>query len=246
MGGALPIAVCCFLVHHWWLGAGEIDPPPGPITATGRFGPRIEVNQLPGDGIATHIITAPGSYYLSGNIAGESGKSGIDIRSGNVTLDLNGFALIGVAGSGSGIVGSLATTEAIVIRNGTIDSWGDRGISLGGTNIRRVDSVMVRNNGNYGIQIQGGFGHLIRNCTVIGNGQSVVSGGIFSSENSLLIDCTARENVGIGITAGFCNITNCNSFANTVSDIDGVSSLVRSCAFGVGGNLTGASLIDNL
>ena len=32
----------------------------------------------------------------------------------------------------------------------------------------------------------------------------------------------------------------------TVSDIDGVSSLVRSCAFGVGGNLTGASLIDNL
>ena len=40
-------------------------------------------------------ITQPGSYRLSGNLTVPAGAQGIEIRSDNVTLDLNGFAMIG-------------------------------------------------------------------------------------------------------------------------------------------------------
>ena len=52
--------------------AGDLNPPAGPVTATGRFGPRTEIDQAntPGDANSVFKISAPGSYYLGGNLAG--------------------------------------------------------------------------------------------------------------------------------------------------------------------------------
>ena len=65
---------------------------------------RIDVLTLTGDANNQYIIGVQGSYYLSGKITGVSGKNGISIQTTNVSLDLNGFQVQGVAGSLSGIV----------------------------------------------------------------------------------------------------------------------------------------------
>jgi hypothetical protein len=49
-----------------------------------------------------HTITQPGSYQLSGNLTVPANTDAIDIVANNVTLDLNGFSIIGpVVCSGS-------------------------------------------------------------------------------------------------------------------------------------------------
>src|SRR6185436_1945782 len=88
---------------------GDLNPPAGPVGPTmkplSEIEPRIAISALttPGDADSLFRITQPGSYYLTGNVTGVSGKSGIGIASSGVTLDLSGFELLGVAGSANGI-----------------------------------------------------------------------------------------------------------------------------------------------
>jgi hypothetical protein len=90
-------------------GAGPIDPPAGPITSTGKTlqslyeriargdaglaEPRTAVQSLSGTPTCLHLIDQPGSYYLTGNLGGASGKSTIEIVAPDVTLDLSGFTI---------------------------------------------------------------------------------------------------------------------------------------------------------
>src|SRR5262252_4521225 len=79
--------------------AGPLNPPPGPVASSYKtlteVEPRTAINaaNTPGDSGCLFKITQPGSYYLAANVQGVAGKSGIDIASGNVTIDLNGFSL---------------------------------------------------------------------------------------------------------------------------------------------------------
>src|SRR4051794_28495446 len=87
---------------------GSLTPPgaPAPTMKTlDQLEPRVPVSATttPGDATSVFKITQPGSYYLTGNITGASGKHGTFIAAGNVTLDLMGFELVGVAGSLDGI-----------------------------------------------------------------------------------------------------------------------------------------------
>src|SRR6185295_11122012 len=81
--------------------AGPLDPPAGPILPTyktlNEVEPRIVINaaNTPGDADSLFKITQPGSYYLTGNITGVAGKHGIEVVASGVTLDLNGFDLLG-------------------------------------------------------------------------------------------------------------------------------------------------------
>ena len=91
--------------------------------------PRTIVNSAntPGDGTSLFIISQPGSYYLTTNLVGVSGKNGINIAANCVTLDLNGFALLGGPGSSSAIY-ILGAQTNITVRNGTISGWGSSGV----------------------------------------------------------------------------------------------------------------------
>src|SRR3979411_1007872 len=75
---------------------GSLTPPgaPAPTMKTlSQIEPRTAISFTP------FVIPNAGSYYVTTNLVGISGTNGIVISSGNVTLDLNGFALLGVAGS---------------------------------------------------------------------------------------------------------------------------------------------------
>ncbi len=53
---------------------------------------RIPIDSLP------YTITTAGSYYVTAHL---TGPVGINISSSNVTLDLNGYTLLGTAGNSS-------------------------------------------------------------------------------------------------------------------------------------------------
>src|SRR6267378_5566906 len=82
------------------LAQGSLTPPgaPSPTMKTlTQIEPRTPISSLP------YTITNAGSYYLTTNLTGASGSNGVTIASGNVTLDLNGFALLGVPGTQDGV-----------------------------------------------------------------------------------------------------------------------------------------------
>ena len=89
----------------------------GAAPAIARAETRVDVLTLPGTDLAHHRITQPGSYYLGGNLA-MSKSVGIAIAADDVTLDLNGFRISGVSGTGVELAGGIRQTT---IRNGAID-----------------------------------------------------------------------------------------------------------------------------
>src|SRR5881392_43776 len=91
------------------LHAGPLNPPAGPVASSYKtlteVEPRTAISaaNTPGDSDSLFKITQPGSYYLTGNIQGVSGKHGVEIAASGVTLDLNGFDLLGAPGSLDGV-----------------------------------------------------------------------------------------------------------------------------------------------
>ncbi len=133
--------------------AGPLTPPVGPITSTGKtldqLEPRTDVLTLAGNANALHVISQPGSYYLSANLNVPSGKSGIIINSSNVTLDLNGFALRGVDGSLHAIrVTSDPGADQIrntTVLNGLVENFDNNGIDAGDSSVgQRYEGLSFR------------------------------------------------------------------------------------------------------
>jgi hypothetical protein len=175
------------------LGAqGSLNPPgaPSPVMRTlTQVEPRTPVETLPGSATAIYTIREPGSYVLSGNVSGESGKSGIEILVPHVTLDLNGFTLEGVAGSLDGVSSS---QDHVTVLNGTLRSWGDDGIDL--ASWARVENIHAASNASTGITV--GSAGLITHCLA---GQNSFS-GLYVDGITVVRDCVSLFNVGNGIT----------------------------------------------
>ncbi|TVQ59078.1 MAG: right-handed parallel beta-helix repeat-containing protein [Phycisphaerales bacterium] len=212
--------------------AGPLDPPPGPVTSTGKpltdIEPRIAINQTntPGDASNIFRITQPGSYYLTGDVLGASGRNGINIAVGDVSIDLNGYSLIGVPGSLRGIrTTGLRNNFRIV--NGVVSGWGQGGVSL----------------------TSGGFGvdSLIENVTAFANGGD----GIRANSNAIVRACRSRDNNGVGVAAQENSIiSDCNASGNTSTGIvASASSRIENCvaansgAFGIFLNAAGGTVI---
>lgn len=204
--------------------AGPLDPPVGPITPTGKTlqriddriartdagfaEPRIPVQSLPGSASAVHVITQPGSYYLTENISGEPGKNGIEIRADSVSLDLSGHALIGNGGL-SGVTSPLSF-GAFRVFNGSASGWSEWGIDLQGAiangYLSAIENIIVSESGG-GIRVRLGR---VRECTVWGCATNGIEG-----VTSVIESCFAGSNANVGIQAGFTSaVHRCNAVAN--------------------------------
>jgi hypothetical protein len=137
-----------------------------------------------------YVITQPGSYRLTGNLNPPAGTDAIDINASNVTLDLNGFSIIGAGGSGgNGIVG---TGGQVTVRNGTVSGMGGNGISLGSNAI--VADVHVVGNGGDGI-VTGTAGQ-VRHSSVSNNAGV---GILLNGSGGAAIENIVNNNGGYGL-----------------------------------------------
>lgn len=198
-----------------FLVAGPLNPPAGSIAPTFKtlteVEPRIVINaaNTPGDADSLFRITAPGSYYLVGNIQGVTGKSGIEIATDSVSIDLNGFAMLGTSGSLAGITAPSRTN--VCVRNGTVRGWGAEGVNLYATNDCRANDLIVEFNTTHGLRA--GLGARIDRVTARGNStgisaasNSVITGsiaignwiGMDIGSHTLARDCVASDNTGDG------------------------------------------------
>jgi hypothetical protein len=107
--------------------------------------PRTAISALP------YTISDSGSYYLTTNLVGISGNNGINIAADNVTLDLNGFCLIGVPGSLNAIV-VLSAHKNLSVRNGSITGWPNgEGLVAGGASNSQFEGLRVRPRCGHGL-----------------------------------------------------------------------------------------------
>lgn len=182
---------------------------------------RIPIDSLP------YTISMTGSYYVTANL---TGPAGITISTSNVTLDLNGYALIGTAGNTSEGIKVTAALTNIVIRNGSVTAWGKEGIKatlatncsftqlqilansydgLAAGNNNLASFVVASNNTFDGIDF--GESAVIYHCTAANN----LNDGIEADAGSSLMQCTARDNTQNGIrTTGASTISLCSCSEN--------------------------------
>lgn len=145
-------------------------------------------------------ISIPGSYRLSGNLGSgiptnntiPTGVNAINVSAGGVTIDLNGFAILGPGSSSTGI-GINVNTRMATVENGTVSGFGV-GVVVGWDGI--VRNVHADYNGN-GIETQNNS--VVQGCTA----NNTLSTGIQCSTACLISGNTANGNPGGGITCGF-------------------------------------------
>lgn len=171
----------------------------------------VDAVHTPGDADSLFKITQPGSYYLTANVTGVNAKHGIEIAASGVTLDLNGFDLVGVAGSLDGVVVTPLNLVNINVRNGSVRSWGGSGINLldASTSAANVADIVATQNVSAGIRM--GFGGTITRCTCFNN----PGVGIAGAAGTVITECAAYVNGSHGITTGSgCTISRCTVRSN--------------------------------
>lgn len=231
LAGLGGLAAGAFLTRN--AAAGPLNPPPGPITSTGKtlveVEPRIAINaaNTPGDASSVFRITQPGSYYLTGNVTGIAGRSGIVIDASNVSLDLMGFAMIGVAGSIHGITHA-GNRENIMVRNGAVSEWGQSGISFlpGGSTLTNavIENIIVSKCASDAIRVNNNT----RICACIVQNNFAV--GVTTGDSCVVERCLVRSNIGNGIEVGTTSrVSDCIARVNFTGISVGEGSLVKDC-----------------
>ena len=227
------------------LAQGTLTPPGAPAPAMKtltQIEPRAPISSLP------FVVTISGAYYLTTNLTGVSGTNGITIAVQNVTLDLNGFTLTGVAGASNGI--TTATTfgwQGITVRNGKIFNWPGAGVNVSGAEGAQLEELTVKSCGQGGIVLGGrstiancisetsvgvgitaGTACQLINCLSVGN-----SGyGIICARNCVLNNCLGSQNSGGGIgTDVGCTLSACSAYANLGTGINvNEASIIKDCS----------------
>jgi len=228
----LPICAAILIAGNWLTFGGSLTPPAGPVAGTMKplsdIEPRTPISSLP------YTIGQSGSYYLTGDLTGVAGQHGITISANNVTLDLSGFGLIGVAGSLDGLhnqgPGGTAFNR-IVVRNGTIRNWGGSGLMLYPTiegDQNQFENLRIAFNGGYGLISR--TNAIVRGCTAANNGQD----GFWLQQGSVITESIGAGNTGNGIVlSNGASALNCSANGNTANGIVASGccggNLVRNC-----------------
>jgi hypothetical protein len=217
--------------------------PPGPPNPTMKgidqiasTGIAISAVNTPGDGANLYIIKFPGTYFLTATTSAPSGKNGILISSGNVTVELNGFGLFGGGGVSVAITDGGVNHGNAIIRNGTIFGWGGAGVDLSHSFDSVISDLIVTNNGGAGLtvgdacvmrncmsrdnggdNVASGFNANVEHCTAVG---SATGNGFNLGPDSSMFACVANFNAHSGVSAASgCNLSYCSASQNVAGGI---------------------------
>ncbi len=135
-------------------------------------------------------LNTSGSYRLASDLnvtvaTTPENISGIDINAHHVTIDLNGFSIIGPGELGTGDGIDARFFNSIVVLNGNVRWMGGDGVRTG--SLGRIEGVHVEGNG---------------------------LDGIFATADSVVTRCAVNGNGGIGITANTSVIRNNVAISN--------------------------------
>lgn len=190
--------------------------------------PRTIINAVntPGDAANLFVVREPGSYYLSANLVGTDGRNGISIHADDVTVDLNGFALLGGGAGSAHAIDLPARRTGLCIHDGTIRGWAGGGVEATAGSLLAERLQLSNNIGAIGLAA--GNGSLVRGCVATGNGT-----GFWLADRTHISDCIATENSGIGIQAtSYVMVFDCTASRNTLGGItvDNGCSVIRCSA----------------
>lgn len=179
--------------------------------------PGVSVNAL-GTPNVYYTITNAGSYYLTTNVSAVAGEA-VTIQANNVTLDLNGYSIIGSPSAGYHGVWINGSRTNIVIRNGNIMNCGYNGVEASGPgDSQNVVIEQIKVSGCGGLfpgnkaGIAAGASSVVRHCSASNN----KGNGIFS--RGVVVDCVATANQASGFYGGR-RIENCTANDNAQSGI---------------------------
>jgi hypothetical protein len=161
-------------------------------------------------------IVASGSYILTSDLfVSSSTKDAIDISVSDVTIDLNGFSIIGPT-NGTGVGIAAGAQHLITIRNGEVAGMGFDGIETGHSS--QITNMRLLGNGNNGVTcadacdishnvsdnnglngiVIGIGGHVASNVVQFNNAGIRVGVGELPA-NAVVSDNTSNHNPGGGI-----------------------------------------------
>ncbi len=166
-------------------------------------------------------ISTPGSYILNSNLKVSSpNTTAILVLADNVTIDLNGFAILGPTlctgtpvtsctptGTGNGIDAS--GHNNVKVTNGTIRGMGQYGIIANDDCI--IQGLRVISNGKVGITVGGGT---VSGNTADGNGSDGIAVGAGTVQGN-----TALNNAGHGIAVGTGTVSSNTALNNGITGI---------------------------
>jgi len=170
------------------------------------------------------------SFILVNDIV-SFGQDCLIVNSSNITIDLNGFAIVG-QGTGKGITAHSAI-QGVTVRNGTVRGFAV-GVSLGGSG-NLVENVRVENNTDTGMFL--GASSIANRLVVQGNWRN----GVILSTAGTIKDSSVRANGNapdsIGLSAGpGSTVTGNTLWANTGTGLFG----------SIGGTVIGNTVTDTL
>lgn len=190
-------------------------------------------------------ISSPGSYFFAGTITvSTTGNHGITIISDNVTIDLNGFSLIGPgkeAGTTDNGIDVNTGLKNVTVKNGTIRDWPHDGAFAYYASFCVFESLQCLNNGRTGIY---GCNEMTARNNICNNNGSL---GISAGHHSRLTGNVCKENGFRGLGVGYGSVVtgnSCNKNSSSGMDIMSGSTAIGNSRFDNGGN--GISLWNNV
>ncbi len=222
---------------------GPLNPPAGPIASTPGPEPRRELNLVntPGDADSFFRITASGSYYLPRSFAftiGEIGsKNAIEVDADNVTIDFNGFSLLGINNAFSAVRVNPGR-RGVIVRNGHIQNFARGGITAEGSSQMLLEGLTIKQVG-YGVAGAGGpaivvnSGSILRDITIAEVGSGAFPNPGVATSNNCTIERVAVTTAAAGgiVTGGSCEVIDSTVWALTGAGINaGVGSRVQGCS----------------
>ncbi len=155
---------------------------------------RIEISQRQ----MPYLITNSGSYVVTEPLSVQDTTNGITVYADDVTLDLNGFSLVGPSSRPSlNGIHQPQQYRGLSVRDGFLTGWQEGyGLYAGGK------AALIRNvhTKQCGMGIRAGSGSVVVNCSGFSNVVYAVSAG----EGSVLASCSASYNDSHGflVSAG--------------------------------------------
>ena len=200
----------------------------GAAPAIARAETRVDVLTLPGTALAHHQITQPGSYYLGGNLA-MSKTVGIAIAADDVTLDLNGFRISGVSGTGVELAVGIRQTT---IRNGAISGlYYGIGYASGGVPPEKTWCDQLQVAGSFTTAIKVGNAARITRCSASSpQGWGVTAGDGLRAESCVITKCGGNYAL---LANNGALVKDCVVYSNQVSSTCvslNEGAIVQSCA----------------